>query len=154
MIPERETRGVRYLSWTDVAPYVALLLASIKEVDGAHEGEAVVEAQIIYIWSYVCVSMVEGSKARLIWHSHSRGCLVLVHTATTQQKLFILQIFSSSATITPITLSYVHIVTALAGAALSRLTVKPRYMPRRPSCFHICLSVMSTPEYVGILRWT
>lgn len=62
--------------------------------------------------------------------------------------------FFSKATIIPITLSYVHMVTALAGAALRRLTVKPLYMPRLPSCFQICWRVMSTPVYVGIFRWT
>jgi hypothetical protein len=60
--------------------------------------------------------------------------------------------FSSNASIAPIALSYVHMVTALAGAALSRLTVKPRYMPRCPSCFHICTIVLITPVYVGMFR--
>jgi hypothetical protein len=49
MIPERKIRGVRYISWTNVATYVALLLAFIKKVVGAHEGVAEVEAQSIYI---------------------------------------------------------------------------------------------------------
>lgn len=62
--------------------------------------------------------------------------------------------FSSKANMTAITLSYVHIVTALAGAALSKLTVKPRYKPRRPSCFQIVKRVLVTPVYLGMLRWT
>jgi hypothetical protein len=62
--------------------------------------------------------------------------------------------FFWNASIMPIARSYVHIVTALAGAAFRRLTVRPRYKPRRPSCFHICDMVLMTPVYVGMFRWT
>lgn len=45
-------------------------------------------------------------------------------------------------------------VTALAGAALSKLTVNPRYNPRTPCVRNIRLMDCMTPVYSGMLRCT
>lgn len=51
-------------------------------------------------------------------------------------------------------LSYVHIVTALAGAALTKLTPSPLYSPLGPSVLSTCATVLATPLYTGISRCT
>lgn len=60
----------------------------------------------------------------------------------------------SLARITFNALSYVHIVTALAGAALIKLTVNPRYKPLTPCVLSITSIVLTTPLYSGILVCT